>query len=246
MFKWNEKSLQWMQQAASYSEYYQKIAQPIIDLLDQDSNICEIACGCGHLSMTLSSHVQHITAIDINPKVISFLKDELVSNNIRNIEPVVANWLPYTENKQFDVVLFSHFSALEEQLEKLMRVAKKYIIAIVPEKNNHTISPQLYTKKNLDYSRKEIMESAPDILKDLNIPFTQIFQANEFGQPLRDRRDAYEYIEHYYKISDPEDIEQFLNSKLQKLHCGYYLPKTKKTRTIIIDVQKASANVFYQ
>lgn len=236
MFEWNEKSLQWIQQAATYSDYYQNIAQPITNLLDKNSRVCEIACGCGHLSLTLAQHAQHVTAIDINSMAVSVLQQEIVSKSIKNISPVVEDWLTYTAGKQFDIVLFSHFSAIEDHLEDLIQIAKKFIIAIVPEKNNHTISPQLYKKKKRDYSKKVIMESTADILKRLRIPFTQVFQENEFGQPLIDRNDAYEYIKHYYNIIDSDSIEQFLEGNLIRSSTGYYLPKMKRTRTIIIDV----------
>jgi len=242
MFFWNEKSIRWMEEAANYTGYYQKLAERISPYLKKDDTVCELGCGLGFLACALAPKVTHITAVDISGLAIANLGEKVAAGQIVNITPVVADWRTwhphkYSRNGKFDVVLLSYFNALKRDWAQVLKLADRTIIAVLPngESSAKMICKQ-YNPFCEDEEGRETVSNVMPFLKDENIPYQLISFDSEYGQPLRDLADAYNYLSHYH-IGGEDGIKDYLHERLMPLNYGYYLPKLKKSGIIVIDLK---------
>lgn len=239
MFFWDEKSIRWMDEAANYTGYYQKLAERISPYLRKDDTVCELGCGTGYLACVLAPKIAHITAVDISDLAIAKFREKLTAAHIDNITPVAADWRTwqpqgYSKNGKFDVVLLSYFNALIRDWPQVLKLAQRGIIAVLP--NEESPCRQHNPLFNDEEGRETVSNVIP-FLKAKSIPYQLLAFDSEFGQPVRDWTDAFEYLSHYY-VGDEAGIKDYLHKHLVEREGRYYLPKLKKSGIIIIDLLK--------
>lgn len=59
-FDWNPRTIQWYEDANSYSGFFKKVAQRIAPKLQGYFTLCDIGCGLGLLDLELSRHLPTI------------------------------------------------------------------------------------------------------------------------------------------------------------------------------------------
>src|SRR5688500_6221484 len=127
----------WNSKAQSYdkvvNKFFPKIYETILVNLIQDvsqsEKVLEVAAGTGILSIQLSGHVSHITAIDIAPEMLNIAKEKSVRLQKNNIDFEIGDICKLKfDNKSFDTVVASNVLNLlykpELALQEIMRVLR--------------------------------------------------------------------------------------------------------------------------
>ena len=93
------------------------------------STVLDVVTGAGHVAMKIAPFAKQVHAVDITPKMISLLQNDLESKNIRNVKTHImhVNNLEFTD-ASFDVVTCRfaahHFADVESFLSEVKRVLK--------------------------------------------------------------------------------------------------------------------------
>jgi len=243
MLTWDENNIHWMEDAAAHTNYYEKLLEYIAPYLKVGDQVCEIACGLGHLTCAIANKVDYVTAIDISPEVIAKTREKAMRDNITNLSTVECDWLLYkqenhSENAKFDVVLLSYFSALKKNWKEISSLSNRLIIAVLANGESGTkLKSKLYKPifEDVDKNGRETIYNVVPFLEENNIPYELIECEIEYGQPLQSIEDAYKYVARYYSAGEAE-TKQFLQKRLVSTDKGYYLPKMKKSGILIIKV----------
>lgn len=224
MFLWNDKSLKWMRDAANYTNYYTIISEQLKDILTEESSVCEIGCGIGYLSLNMAKYVKDILAVDVSEKALETMKEEMNDREITNIQIINADWhnlLDYYGENKFHITMYSNFTAITTDWEKLKAITSRYIVAVLPR------------VQNPNYGKRETLSNAMEFLDDSGIDYQCITHDLQFGQPFYDENEIDEYLK-LYKVNSAEDKkEEIMNHPLTK-EGFYFLDKIKKSGTLII------------
>lgn len=245
MLTWDQENIRWMENAATHTDYYEKILEYIAPYLKVGDQVCEIACGLGHLACAIANQVDRVTAIDISPEAVEKTREKATRNNITNLSPIVCDWLFFQqecciENIKFDVVLLSYFSALKKNWKEISSLSNRLIIAVLANGESGTkLKSKLYKPifEDEDKNGRETIYNVVPFLEENNIPYELIECEIEYGQPLQSPEDAYDFVARYYSVDEAE-TKQFLQNRLVPTDEGYYLPKLKKSGILIIEVGK--------
>jgi len=127
----------WNSKAQSYdkvvNKFFPKIYETILVNLIQDvsqsDKVLEVAVGTGILSIQMSGHVSHITAIDIAPEMLKIAKEKSVKLHKNNIDFQIGDICSLKfDNKSFDIVVASNVLHLlhkpELALQEIRRVLR--------------------------------------------------------------------------------------------------------------------------
>ena len=91
--------------------------------------VLDVATGAGHVAMKIAPFAKKVHAIDITPKMVSLLQDDLESKNIKNVETHIMNVndLQFADGS-FDVVTCRfathHFADVRTFLSEVRRVLR--------------------------------------------------------------------------------------------------------------------------
>jgi SAM-dependent methyltransferase len=127
----------WDKRARRYSESmkHNNHADRIIAKLDIDPEctVLDIGSGPGTFAIPLAKMVQHVTAIDPSNEMLACLKENAVTEGLKNITCINKKWEDVaigTDIVEHDIVLASYSLAmldLKEALSKMNDVAKRYV-----------------------------------------------------------------------------------------------------------------------
>ena len=170
-FSWTEDSLRWMQDAAAYGDYYERLAGWIKAYLPASARVLEAGCGTGALSRALAPWVASVTALDVSALAL----EGLLSDRPANVHPVVADAFAYKPKLPFDALLLCYFARPSEFL-RLSPLCRGTAILIC------------------DAGRSPAYEAA---LTAQGIPFDRSLFSLRLDQPLRSYEDAGAYATHY-------------------------------------------------
>jgi len=135
----------WNSKARGYdkivNKFFLKIYEIVIENLIQDTSqsqkLLEVATGTGILAIQLSSHVSHVTAVDISPEMLQVAKEKVSKDKINNIDFRIADVcnLEFAD-KSFDTIVASNVLHLlfqpELALQELRRVLSDSGRIIIP------------------------------------------------------------------------------------------------------------------
>lgn len=234
---WTEKSVRWYEEASKVTHYHDQLASYIVPFLNKKDTACEIACGTGCLARKLAPFVQKYTANDIDTVATAWFENQLKAKPQENIEIVNKNWKKYLQEKQFTSIIASFFPSILYDFDLIKKTEAKQIILIVPNKS-YIQSKKVANHKNPAETNKIKLKSSEDIVEflkehDLSCDIKSL--SLEFGQPFYSIEEAKIYIQHYYKLDDP-DTSEFIDKKLIQKDYGYYFPKAKDISIVKIDL----------
>jgi ubiquinone/menaquinone biosynthesis C-methylase UbiE len=120
-----------------FPKIYDTILVNLIQDISQSENLLEVAAGTGILSIQMSEHVSHVTAIDIAPEMLNIAKEKSGRMQKYNIDFEIGDICNLRfGNKSFDTVVASNVLHLlfkpEIALQEISRVLTDRGMVIAP------------------------------------------------------------------------------------------------------------------
>ena len=111
-----------------YEEAYRLTIEAILAIVNSSSNVLEMGCGTGIVTVAIAPNVREITGIDISPKMIAKAQEKALRQNIENVTFKVldASELPFPDHA-FDVVLLPNLLQLVPQPEKVIKESRRLL-----------------------------------------------------------------------------------------------------------------------
>ena len=163
-------------------------------VLDENDVVLDVGCGEGSITIPISKKVKKVIGIDSSTKMLEYLEKRAEDENISNIETILKpiEEIKYEEIGNVDVVVCSRslngIMPIEEVLEELDKIAKKYVFITIFGPENKKI------EKDFDREIDKQTEDFPDYDYFFNILFNMGIYANVQRFDLNNYRE-YESIE---------------------------------------------------
>jgi methylase of polypeptide subunit release factors len=121
----------------------------------------DMGCGCGVLSLVMSSFCEHVTGVDINPRAIEFSRFNSALNGIRNVTFIEGDLFDCVRGQQFDLIVFN--SPTNEEgfhYRDLLESGEPLLARFFSDLGDH-LAPDGYGQINLamnDYSESSFVD----------------------------------------------------------------------------------------
>jgi len=111
-----------------YEEAYRLTIEAILAIVNSSSNVLEMGCGTGIVTVAIAPNVREITGIDISPKMIAKAQEKALRQNIENVTFKVldASELPFPDHA-FDVVLLPNLLHLVAQPDRVIKESRRLL-----------------------------------------------------------------------------------------------------------------------
>lgn len=227
---WDEQSSGRFMDASEYTGFHTQLAKKIIPYLEPGDTLCDIGCGLGRLDFELAPHVAEILAVDISEYAIRTLEKNVALAGISNIHVRQGNAEELEQS--FDVILMSLFG-LQDTSGILKRCRRRHV-RIVGAGRKSGLYPERY--------RRELKDAVPivqDEFDSLGIKYSLEMCSFEFGQPLRTKHDAEQFVLTNAPEADSREIADFLNDNMQQTgrdDFPFYLPYQKELGIFVVQM----------
>jgi len=129
--------------------------------------ICDMGCGNGFYSLKLAETVGdegQVLAVDIQPEMLSLLRDRMESEDVGNITPILGSlYDPHLPDASCDMILlvdvYHEFSHPEQMLAAMRQALKPDGVIVLVE--FRTEDPKVPIKPEHKMSKKQIMKELP-------------------------------------------------------------------------------------
>ena len=192
MFTWTEESAAFWADSAAYTRSYDLLAERASVHLPPDGTVFEGGCGLGHLSLALAKRGYAVTAMDLSPLPLRYLREsaerEGVSLTVRQGD---AFNLPSGE--VYDSGVFCFFGGVDEVLRWARAHCRDKLILFKKNWSTHrfTRDPGAIRKYTYPLTVAE--------LRRRGVPFaTEVFDA-DMGQPFQSLSDTVRF----FRLYDP-------------------------------------------
>ncbi len=233
MFRWQPQMIRYMKDASEYGFYHRKLAEKIVKHLPENANICDAGCGLGYLSLELAQYCHNVIAVDIAPKALNILSQNIQQHGYTNISVVEGNISDCCPLEPYDAMVFCFFGSIAKTLAVAKAQCCGRVIMIRKNWEKHRFT---LCDKPLEYFN---FAEAQTQLNFIGIPFCYETFALEMGQPFRSMEDAVDFFRTYNKDVDADSITATdIWDKLIKQDCKdfpYYLPSLKQMGLIALD-----------
>ena len=192
MFTWTEDSAAFWQDSATYTGSYEPLAARAAAHLIPGGTIFEGGCGLGHLSVALAKRGYDVTAMDLSPLPLRFLRRNARRANVAlDIRQGDVFALPPEE--VWGNGVFCFFGSVTETLTWAKAHCRDQLILFKKNWSTHRFS------KDPEAIRKHTYPLTLEELDGLGIPYeTEVFDV-DMGQPFRSLPDAIRF----FRLYDP-------------------------------------------
>lgn len=239
MFTWTKQKIDWYQQAANYTKYYQEIFNDIQPFIHSTDHVCDLGCGLGDLSLKLASIAHKVTAIDISEDALHVLKEKMIEKQLSNIEVIQSDWANIKLVPQWDVVVVSFFKQNYADFIKLLKMCRKKVIVVSTNGSDKDFLPRQDEHRN----RGKIKELR-GLFDHHQLNYQCMERTLQFGQPLASVDDARAYIQQYVPDCEQTVMEAHLKEHLKEIETGdfagqLFLSNKKEIGIFVIEKQEA-------
>lgn len=146
------------------------------------SNILDLGCGNGLLSLQFQSDTNRITLVDISPNMLSAARTKILAPYKNNIQIINTSITDYQSEEQFDLIIASgilaHVKSVEETIQKISCLLSESGTCIF----QLTDSEQMLSKALLWYNNLLDIISNKFGYKRNIIPLTSVINlSNQYG-----------------------------------------------------------------
>ena len=230
-FLWNEETIQRFIDASEYTGFHIRLADEIRPHLDESDSFCDIGCGLGRIDLALSPWLSHITAADIDSRVINRLKADAAARGITNISGKCLDISEFDE--VFDVVFMSFFGK-SHSIQQYYKLCRKKMIRVVNAENKGNLYPSHHRRV-----KKDTIPIVKNELYRSGLSYKLKTFSAEFGQPLKSMDDAKSFVVQNAPDVSADELCDFLTENIQSTGDNdfpYYLPNKKEMGIFIIDM----------
>ena len=228
MFAWTEESAAFWEDSASYTQSYERLAERAAARLSPEGNLFEGGCGLGHLSVALAKRGFAVTAMDLSPLPLRYLRAGADRAGVR-LTVRTGDVFTLPEGELYDSAVFCFFGSVTEILNWAKGHCRDRLILFKKNWSTHrfTRDPGVLRKYTYPLTCEE--------LTLLGLPFeTEVFDV-DMGQPFRNLSDAVRF----FRLYDPAEVmsEAEVRSRLTTTKdptFPYYLRAVRPVGMIVI------------
>jgi SAM-dependent methyltransferase len=190
MFTWTEESAAFWADSASFTHSYDLLAEKAAAHLVPGCTVFEGGCGLGHLSVALAQRGYAVTAMDLSPLPLRYLRESADQAGVTlTVRQGDAFSLPVGE--LYDAGVFCFFGGVAEVLTWAKGHCRDRLVLF--KKNWYT---RRFTK-DPGAIRKFTYPLTCAALTRLGVPFTTDVFDVDMGQPFRSLADAVRFFQLY-------------------------------------------------
>lgn len=228
MFVWTEESAAFWNDSAEYTHCYAPLARKAASHLVPGGTVFEGGCGLGHLSLALTRQGFAVTAMDLSPLPLRYLRERADLESLPlTIRAGDAFALPREES--YDDGVFCFFGGVRESLGWARDHCRDRLILFKKDWNTHrfTKDPGAIRKFTYPLTLRE--------LDELGVPYeTEVFDV-DMGQPFHSLEDAVRF----FRLYDPQGAmaEGEIRSRLTETGDAafpYYLSAIRPVGLIVL------------
>ena len=228
MFLWTEESAAFWNDSAAYTNSYDLLAQKAAAHLTPGGNLFEGGCGLGHLSMALAKRGYHVTAMDLSPLPLRYLRANADRAGVR-LTVRTGDVFTLPEGELYDSALFCFFGGVPKTLAWARVHCRDTLVLFKKNWSTHRFT------RDPGAVRKFTYPLTCGELERLGVPFAAETFAADMGQPFRNLSDAVRF----FRLYDPQTAvtEAEALSRLTKTGdpvFPYYLPALRSVGMIVI------------
>ena len=230
-FSWNKEGVGWFLDASKQTGFHARLAQCLVPYLEPDDTLCDLGCGLGQLDLELAPYISKLTAVDTDARVIEMLRREAASRGMRNLDARCED--AATMGGSFDVVLMSFFGRSGAEADRFEKLCRRKVIRIVNAANRGNLYPGGYRS-----IQKDTIPIVKSELEARGRAYTLAVETIEFGQPLRSRQAARQFVRSHAPNAEMREIDAFLEThavETGRADFPFYLPNRKQIGVFVID-----------
>ena len=231
MFAWTEESAAFWEDSASYTQSYERLAERAAARLSPEGAVFEGGCGLGHLSVALAKRGFAVTAMDLSPLPLRYLRANADRAGVR-LTVRTGDVFTLPEGELYDSAMFCFFGSVTEILNWAKGHCRDRLILFKKNWSTHRFT------RDPGAVRKFTYPLTCGELERLGVPFAaETFDA-DMGQPFRSLPDAVRF----FRLYDPQAAmtEGEALSRLTKTGdpvFPYYLPALRSVGMIVIQTR---------
>ena len=192
MFVWTEESAAFWEDSATYTRSYDILADRAADHLVPGSTIFEGGCGLGHLSLALFQRGYAVTAMDLSPLPLRFLRRSARRSGA-DIQIREGDAFSLPEGEMWDSAVFCFFGSVEETLRWAKVHCRDRLILFKKGWDTHRFTRDPSSIRKFTYPLT-VAE-----LDELGVPYRAETFDVDMGQPFRSLPDAVRF----FRLYDP-------------------------------------------
>ena len=228
MFHWTEESAAFWEDSAQYTRCYELLADRAAAHVPPGSTIFEGGCGLGHLSLALAKRGYGVTAMDLSPLPLGYLRERMERERAKlTVREGDVFALPTGE--VYDSAVFCFFGSVDETLRWAKAHCRDRLILFKKNWSTHrfTRDPGAVRKFTYPLTLAE--------LDALGVPYdTEVFDV-DMGQPFRDLQDAVRF----FRLYDPAGAMTEAEVRTRLTETGdpvfpYYLSAVRPVGIIVV------------
>ncbi|MEE1087051.1 MAG: class I SAM-dependent methyltransferase [Schaedlerella sp.] len=236
IYQWNPEMIQFMNQAAKDSIYYEELASHIIPHITEDCIVCDVGCGLGYLAIEIAKYCKKVYAVDISEDVIDELKKRLKAEQIENVEALCVDAFKWKPEDQIDTTVYCMFGSLEEidQIGKHLEVSQQFVVRRLAKEHRFKIK---------EHKPRKHRHSAQGMLEELEQKgriCDYVEMTASLDQPFKNLKEAVRFFELYNKTEEKitlEDVKERL-IKQENEEYPYVFPAEKRMGLIHFNMDK--------
>lgn len=193
MFVWTEESAAFWADSAAYTKSYDLLAEKAAAHLTSGCTLFEGGCGLGHLSLALAKRGYAVTAMDLSPLPLWYLRERAAQEGVK-LTVRQGDVFALPESEVCDGAVFCFFGGVRETLAWAKVHCRDRLILFKKNWSAHrfTRDPGALRKYTYPLTLRE--------LDELGIPYeTEVFDV-DMGQPFRSLEDAVRF----FSLYDPQ------------------------------------------
>lgn len=200
---WSDDRLRWYQDAASQSDFHQKLATFIRPYLKPSDTVLDLGCGLGYLMDELKDPVRAVYGADMDERALKLLQAR---------QPDIPTyWINFPEElpPPADVLITMFFGRNLIEHEAFEKLYRRLHIVI---RNRSTCTLEVPEQRELNRRTDQDMVA---YAREHGLRYEHHLLDLSFDQPLRSREDALRYAMNYRPTNNPAHYDDYLAQHLK-------------------------------
>ncbi len=228
MFVWTEESAAFWADSADYTHSYDQLAAMAAACLAPGGTLFEGGCGLGHLSVALAKGGFRVTAMDLSPLPLGYLRERAAREGVQ-LAVRGGDVFALPADEVYDSAVFCFFGGAAETLAWARDHCRDRLVLFKKNWSTHRFTREAGAFRKFTYPLT-LAE-----LRSRNIPFETEVRDVDMGQPFRSLEDAVRF----FRLYDPTNPMTLAEVRPRLVETGdpvfpYYLPAVRSVGMIVV------------